>query len=542
MQDAVQGRVLVMGDSISDDGRYIAMINAYLKFCGLERRVRLMNAGVSSETLSGLSEPGHPFPRPCGLDRLERAMALMQPDWVLLFYGMNDGIYYPLEEGRFAAFRGGVEEAVRRVHRAGCKAAVATPIPFDRASYRGALYPLGESAYGYDRAYEGYDEVLAAYSEWILEAMPGKAELVVDLRGPMEADRLALRAAEPSCVTGDGIHPDDHGHWVMARALVKALFNRSLTDFGDRLTGTEAGRSLWRKVMRLEMLEHRQLKETIGHGLPQKAQLLPPERLEEKRLKLRARIDHALASAPDLMDREDSFRGYPMRRFYFDGYEALTVFPRRPAEDGRWALRCEFFGAFADADEALLQRGYQLAYIRLSDQYGAPEAVEEMERFRRYMVRRLDLSPRMGLIGLSRGGLYVVQYAGQYPQHTAALYLDAPVVDIQSWPGRHGTPAEWAQCLAAYGLGQEGLETFYRHRDAAHRHLLEAEIPLILVAGDSDTLVPYEENGALLAARYQKSRAPFRLLMKPGAGHHPHGPADPQAVADFWAAHGRWRE
>ena len=82
------------------------------------------------------------------------------------------------------------------------------------------------------------------------------------------------------------------------------------------------------------------------------------------------------------------------------------------------------------------------AYIRLSDQYGAPEAVEEMERFRRYMVRRLDLSPRMGLIGLSRGGLYAVQYAGQYPQHTAALYLDAPVVDIQSWPGRYGTPAE----------------------------------------------------------------------------------------------------
>ena len=540
MQDAVQGRVLVMGDSISDDGRYIAMINAYLKFSGLERRVRLMNAGVSSETLSGLSEPGHPFPRPCGLDRLDRAIAMTQPDWVLLFYGMNDGIYYPLGERRFAAFRGGVEEAVRRVHRAGCKAAVATPIPFDRASYRGALYPLGETDYGYDRAYEGYDEVLAAYSEWILAAMPGKAELVVDLRKPMEEDRRTLRAADPAAVTGDGIHPDDHGHWVMARALMKAMFNRSLTDFGDRLIETEAGRSYWRKMMRLEMMEHRQLKETIGHGLPQKAQPLPPVRLEEKRMQLRARIDNVLAAEPDFMDAEGSFRGYPLRRFYFDGYEALTVFPRCPAEDGRWALRCEFFGAFADADEALLQRGYQLAYIRLSDQYGSPEAVEEMERFRQYMVRRLGLHPRRGLIGLSRGGLYAVHYAGRYPQHTAGLYLDAPVVDILSWPGRHGTAGEWAQCLDAYGLTADDPSPFYRIQDGAHRQLIDAKIPLILVAGDCDTLVPYEENGALLAARYRESGAPFALLMKPGVGHHPHGPKDPTAVAEFWEAHGLW--
>ena len=326
----------------------------------------------------------------------------------------------------------------------------------------------------------------------------------------------------------------------MARALMKAMFNRSLTDFGDRLIETEAGRSYWRKMMRLEMMEHRQLKETIGHGLPQQAQPLPPVRLEEKRMQLRARIDNVLAAEPDFMDAEGSFRGYPLRRFYFDGYEALTVFPRCPAEDGRWALRCEFFGAFADADEALLQRGYQLAYIRLSDQYGSPEAVEEMERFRQYMVRRLGLHPRMGLIGLSRGGLYAVHYAGRYPQHTAGLYLDAPVVDILSWPGRHGTAGEWAQCLDAYGLTADDPSPFYRIQDAAHRQLIDAKIPLILVAGDCDTLVPYEENGALLAARYRESGAPFALLMKPGVGHHPHGPKDPTAVAEFWEAHGLW--
>lgn len=271
----VKGRILVMGDSISDDGRYVALLNAYLanKNC---RDTRFFNAGVSSETLSGLSEPCHPFPRPCGLDRLDRALELTQPDWVLVLYGMNDGIYYPLSEDRFEAFRRGVYTMVDRIHAADCKVILATPTPFDTKSYTGPLYPLGETDYGYNKSYEGYDDVLAVYSHWILENMPVKAEIVVDMRTPLAEDRAALYAADPAVSTGDGIHPNDHGHWVMARTLIEALFGEKLTDWGDRLMADPVLREM---ILTGELTDHRQFKEKIGHGLPDKAAILPETEL-----------------------------------------------------------------------------------------------------------------------------------------------------------------------------------------------------------------------------------------------------------------------
>lgn len=286
----VRGRILVMGDSISDDGRYVAMLNTYLAAVDC-RDTYFYNAGVSSETLSGLSEPCHPFPRPCGLDRLDRALELTQPDWVLVLYGMNDGIYYPLAEERFAEFRRGVQEMTDRIHAAGCRVILATPTPFDVKSYTGPLYPLGEADYGYNKSYEGYDKVLEAYSQWIMDAVPSKAELVVDMRTPLLQDRTDLYAENPGISTGDGIHPNDHGHWIMARTLIHALFGRKLTDWGDRLTTNE---KLWETILKGELTAHRQLKEKIGHGLPDKMIILPET-------ELRAVVDHAYARRMGLL-------------------------------------------------------------------------------------------------------------------------------------------------------------------------------------------------------------------------------------------------
>ena len=52
MNDCMKDRiVLFMGDSISDDGRFIALIDLALRRSG--GGVRIINAGVSSETVSG---------------------------------------------------------------------------------------------------------------------------------------------------------------------------------------------------------------------------------------------------------------------------------------------------------------------------------------------------------------------------------------------------------------------------------------------------------------------------------------------------------
>ena len=539
----VSGKVLVMGDSISDDGRYISYMNAFMALACPEEKTHFFNAGVSSETLSGLSEPEHPFPRPCGFDRLARALDAVKPDWVLVQFGMNDGIYYPLNEERLAAFKAGYRRMTDAIHAAGCGVIAVTPPPFDTKSFAGPLLPENAEPYAYSHPYEGYDEVLAAESAFILDREASGADLAVDLRTPLLQDREALRAEDPEAVSGDGIHPDAHGHWVMAAALLKALFNRNAENFLPRLSATEAGVEWLDRFAALDRAEHTQLKECIGHELPVKAPLMSPEAAEAARVDAMAELDIFAALHPALLEGEDEFRGYRMLRFFFRGFDALMVFPKEAAADGRWAIRTEFFGAFADADETLLRRGYHLAYIRQCDRYGTPETADLLEAFRKYAALRFGLSQRIGLLGLSRGGLYAAHYAGTYPENTAALYLDAPVVDLASWPmGMDGdTPSACTlECLREFEMTKEDMSPFYTFRARMHESLVAHRVPMILVAGDSDDAVPFEKNGRMLEGLYREAGIPFALELKPGVGHHPHGPTDPEAVADFWDRYGRW--
>ncbi|HOY59180.1 MAG TPA: hypothetical protein PK640_13730, partial [Verrucomicrobiota bacterium] len=91
-------RVVVLGDSITYGGGYVAGLEAYALTRHPDRQIEWLNLGLPSETVSGLSEPGHAdgqFPRPDLHERLDRVLAQTKPDLVLACYGMNDGIYYP---------------------------------------------------------------------------------------------------------------------------------------------------------------------------------------------------------------------------------------------------------------------------------------------------------------------------------------------------------------------------------------------------------------------------------------------------------------
>jgi alpha-beta hydrolase superfamily lysophospholipase len=62
-------------------------------------------------------------------------------------------------------------------------------------------------------------------------------------------------------------------------------------------------------------------------------------------------------------------------------------------------------------------------------------------------------------------------------------------------------------------------------------------VPLFLLCGDADDVVPYEENGAIVQERYQRLGGPVQTLIKKGMGHHPHGLDDPTPVVEFILKH-----
>lgn len=223
--------------------------------------------------------------------------------------------------------------------------------------------------------------------------------------------------------------------------------------------------------------------------------------------------------------------------FVLNGHESWVVIPDNPLPDKRWAWRTEFFGAFDYADMALVEKGYYLVYHAISDLYGCPKSVEYMEEFYRVLTEEMQLGKKAVIIGLSRGGLYAWNFAVAHPEQVACLYIDAPVLDIRSWPGGKfsgpGEEACWKECMEHYGLTEETAMTFTGNPIDHVKEIAEAGIPVMLVAGGADELVPYQENGAILEQRLRALGGKIKTIVKPDCGHHPHSLEDPAEIVEF---------
>src|SRR5262249_18002955 len=140
--------------------------------------------------------------------------------------------------------------------------------------------------------------------------------------------------------------------------------------------------------------------------------------------------------------------------------------------------------------------------------YGAPSSIDLMTKFHDFATSTYGLNQRAVLEGFSRGGLYAFNFAATHPDKTAALYLDAPVLDIRSWPGGKGkgvgNKTNWDQALKIYDLTEETAPAFKGNPLDRIEPVAKARIPIISVCGDADKVVPYLENTALLEKRYKE--------------------------------------
>ena len=230
--------------------------------------------------------------------------------------------------------------------------------------------------------------------------------------------------------------------------------------------------------------------------------------------------------------RRSDWNGFTRLDFAVEGRPCLLVLPAQPADGRPWIWRTEFFGHEPQADLALLARGWHVAYVDAKNLYGAPKAMAWFGRFYAHVVAHHGLAPRAVLEGFSRGGLYAMNFAIAHPSRVAALYLDAPVLDIRSWPGGNRQSKEWAQCLEAYGLNDASLATFRGPLERL-RPLAAAGVPILSVCGDADRVVPYAENTAVLERRYRELGGPIEVILKPGVDHHPHSLKDPAPIVNF---------
>ncbi|HBH50463.1 MAG TPA: G-D-S-L family lipolytic protein [Planctomycetaceae bacterium] len=214
-------RLVFLGDSITAAGTYVTDFDAWLTAQKRPSQPMVICAGLPSETVSGLSEEGHAggqFPRPDLAERLDRILKETRPDLVIACYGMNCGIYEPLDAGRFAKYQAGIRNLKSHVEQAGAKLILVTP-PFydDLRSPRKFVY----------------NEVLDRYAEWLLEQRK-EGWQVVDLHQAMTAEVARRRKTDPAfTLQPDGVHPNEAGHWFVASRLIAALGDSRSAEAGS---------------------------------------------------------------------------------------------------------------------------------------------------------------------------------------------------------------------------------------------------------------------------------------------------------------------
>ncbi|MBL9171254.1 MAG: hypothetical protein JNN07_26210 [Verrucomicrobiales bacterium] len=533
------GKVVFVGDSITYSGQYVEYLEAAFRLKHPTRTFQWINIGLPSETLSGLSEPGHAggqFPRPDLHERLERILKQVQPQLVVACYGMNDGIYYPFGEDRFAKYKEGMERLRDKAAAAGARVLHITPPTFDSVPIAKNTLPAGLPEY---RApYVGYNDVLDRYSAWLV-GQRAKGWPVVDIHSLMNDHLRQQRLSNPGYrLAGDGVHIDANGHWLIARELIVALgvFPLGPEDgLKDLLARHPRGAEVLAAVEKRQRLLKDSWLNAVGHKRPGMGKGKPMSEVEALERELDQSIRAAAAAFPGKLSKWFEYDRYD---FEVGGRPALVVAPRQEAPGRPWVWHGEFFGHKPAPDIALLGKGFHVVYLSVPDQLGGPEAVRQWNLLYQELRDRFGFAAKAALVGLSRGGLYCYNWAAVNPDKVACIYGDAPVCDFKSWPGGKGkgkgSERDWKLVLERYGFQSEAEALAYRRNPIdTLAPLAAAGVPLLHVYGDADEVVPWDENTGILAERYKKLGGTIQLIAKPGVGHHPHGLDDSTPIVEF---------
>lgn len=250
-------RILFIGNSITYSGQYVSYIDAYFTLRYPDRDFEIINVGLPSETVSGLSEQGHAdgkFPRPDLHERLERIISQVKPDLVLACYGMNDGIYLPFDEGRFQKYKEGILWLNNQVVESGASIVHMTPPIYD------------------ERMGEAYANVLDIYADWLISKRYTDQWEVIDLHWPMKKYLEDKRLTDNNYfLAKDGVHPNDTGHWIMAQQLLLYLGEGEVSKANgieEVVSQFHHGEEIWKLVEERQKMMKDAWLTSIGHQRP----------------------------------------------------------------------------------------------------------------------------------------------------------------------------------------------------------------------------------------------------------------------------------
>ncbi|MBE7179320.1 MAG: SGNH/GDSL hydrolase family protein, partial [Mucilaginibacter polytrichastri] len=223
------------------------------------------------------------------------------------------------------------------------------------------------------------------------------------------------------------------------------------------------------------------------------------------------------------------------------GHHAWYVQPKKPLQNKPWVWRTSFPDWHTEMDSILVSRGFHLFFVDVDNHYGSTGAMQVYDQCYARLVDTLGFSPQPALEAVSRGGLYAYGWAKRNPAKVSCIYAEAPVCDINSWPGGKGKgkgdARSWKECLKILGINEDEAKTY---RDIPLNDLdgLAAfHVPLLHVISNTDSIVPPQENTYPLVQRYTALGGPatvYPVTDGPQELSHHHFPIrHAQEWADF---------
>jgi pimeloyl-ACP methyl ester carboxylesterase len=177
--------------------------------------------------------------------------------------------------------------------------------------------------------------------------------------------------------------------------------------------------------------------------------------------------------------------------------------PGLPAEEESWMF------------QQFLSHGITIAGVDVGESYGSPKGRSIYSAFYKELTEKRGLARKVCLLARSRGGLMLYNWAAEHPDSVACIAGIYPVCNLTSYPGLD-------RACAAYGMSKEQLAEKLIENNPIDRlaPLANAKVPIFHIHGDSDQVVPLDQNSAELKRRYKELGGEMTLEIIKGQGHN----------------------
>jgi lysophospholipase L1-like esterase/dienelactone hydrolase len=231
------------------------------------------------------------------------------------------------------------------------------------------------------------------------------------------------------------------------------------------------------------------------------------------------------------------FAGYECATFTLYGRECKVVKPRKTDAARPWIWRARFFAHEPQTDIALLERGYHLVYCDQAERMGNKQNIDEWNAFYN-ILREGGLHPKAVLEGMSRGAVYVFNWAAANPGKVAAVYVDNPLLDMKAmYYGPEGEEKPENEITKGirenYHIERSQIARFHESPIDKIDDIIKGHYPILILCAEKDKAAVNSQNAFPFEKKIKEKGGDITLILKKGFEHHPHSFPNPAVIVDF---------